>query len=83
MSFLRFWAGFTMFGVAAAVLLLIWSFRARQFREPDRAACLPLADAPPAAVPEVRWSREAVVLLAFLGVGLLVLAATVGFSLVW
>ncbi len=83
MSFLRFWAGFTMFGVAVALLLLVWSFRARQFREPDRAACLPLADAPAAAAPEVRWSREAVVLLVFLGVGLLVLAATVGFSLVW
>jgi cbb3-type cytochrome oxidase subunit 3 len=82
MSFIRFWIGFTMFGLAAAVVLLLWAFRTRQFREPDRAACLPLADAGTAAAP-VRWSRETVVLLAFLGVGLALLLATVVFAAVW
>ena len=82
MSFLRFWAGFTMFGVAAAVALLVWAFRTRQFREPDRAACLPLGGATSAA-PPMRWSREATALVTILAVGLAVLVATLVLSLVW
>ncbi|MBI5499075.1 MAG: hypothetical protein HY907_02455 [Deltaproteobacteria bacterium] len=81
MSFIRFWLGFSMFGLSAATALLFWAFRTRQFREPDRAACLPLADA--AAAPPIRWSRESIVLVAFLGVGLALLLATVVFSAVW
>ena len=82
MSFIRFWIGFTMFGLAAATVLLMWAFRNRQFREPDRAACLPLADAA-AAAPPIRWTRDSIVLVAFLGVGLAILAATVVFSAIW
>jgi nitrogen fixation-related uncharacterized protein len=81
-SFIRFWIGLTMFGLAAAAVLLLWSFRTRQFREPDRAACLPLADAAPPA-PPVRWSREAIVLVGFLGVGLSLLTATAVFAAIW
>ena len=81
MSFIRFWIGFTMFGLAAATALLMWAFRTRQFREPDRAACLPLADAAPA--PPVRWTRDVIVLVAFLAVGLAALATTVVFSAIW
>jgi hypothetical protein len=82
MSFLRFWAGFTMFGVAAAIALLVWSLRTRQFREPDRAACLPLGGAT-AAAPPVRWSRETTALVAILVVGLALLISTLVLSLVW
>jgi nitrogen fixation-related uncharacterized protein len=82
MSFVRFWLGFTMFGVAAAVALLVWALRSRQFREPDRAACLPLAGTT-SAPPPVRWSRDATVLAGFLGVGLALLVVTLVLSLLW
>ncbi len=79
MTFLRLWFGFALFGVASAVALLVWALRSRQFREPDRAACLALDGRP--AVPPARWSRDLTVLLAFLVAGLALLAVTLVLSL--
>lgn len=83
MSFIRFWIGFSLIGIAVAIVLLGWSIRRRQFREPDRAAMLPFGGAAPVPPPPARWSREASVLATILGTGMAVLAASVVLSLVW
>ncbi len=69
MSFIRFWIGATVIGLAITALVLYWALNRKMFSESDRAAHLPLAglkEAPPRA----RASKDAVVLLGILGVGL-------------
>jgi hypothetical protein len=83
MSFMRFWLGFTLFGVSAAVALLAWALRGGLFREPDRAACLPLADLPATAIPARRWSCESIGLVSILGAGVALLAAATVLSVIW
>lgn len=86
MTFVRFWMGFTAFGLAATVLLLLWAVRWRQFKESDRAGYLPLADlADEGARDDDRNAaggrRTALALAGVMGVGLLALAASVVVSL--
>jgi nitrogen fixation-related uncharacterized protein len=87
MSFVRFWIGFTAFGLAVTVLLLLWAVRRRQFKESDRAGYLPLADlALDGAGDDDREARAggrrtALALAGVMGIGLLALAASVVVSL--
>jgi len=82
MDYVRFWFGFTAFGIASAVAILYWALSKRQFREPDRAAYLALSDldVPP---PESRPSTEARVLKSLLGVGLALLGLTAVLAQLW
>lgn len=82
MTFIRFWIGFTMVGLATAVLLLMWALRRRQFGESDRAGYLALEDIPDESEEDApRASRDTKVLAGIFGVGLLALIASVFFSL--
>lgn len=87
MTFVRFWMGFTAIGLAVTVLLLAWAVRGRQFKEPDRAGYLPLADlADDGASGDDREAaaggrRTALALAGVMGVGLLALAVSVIVSL--
>lgn len=90
MSFIRFWIGFTMLGLGATVVLLIWAFKKRQFRESDRAGYLALSDVdgmdgvnelkekPPA----IRASRETFVMLGILGLGIVAMIITATMAMV-
>jgi len=75
MTFVRFWIGFSLIGLTSTVVILAWALKHRQFREPDRAGFLPLADVEQAP-PATRLSRETLSLLAVLTMGLAALAAT-------
>ena len=81
MSFIRFWMGFTVVGLAATVAILYWAIKARQFGEPDRAAYLPLGGVPDE--PPRTKGNDGKVLAGVLGVGIAVLAASVALSLTW
>jgi len=80
MSFIRFWIGATIIGIALSVAILFWAMQRRQFKESDRAAHLPLAGLD-AAPPATRPSRDAAVLIGVLGLGLSAMIATVVVSL--
>jgi nitrogen fixation-related uncharacterized protein len=82
MSFVRFWVGFTIIGLSGAVMLLLWALKRRQFRESDRAGYLALSDitGPP---PENVRSKEAVVLLGILGIGVIMMVASVVLSFIF
>ncbi len=82
MSFIRFWMGFTVVGLAATVGILYWALKARQFGEPDRAAYIPLGGVPEEEPIETN-PRQGRVLAAILGLGIAVLAASVALSLGW
>lgn len=76
MSFIRFWIGATIIGIGITVAILMWAMRLRQFKEPDRAAYLPLAgmnEAPP----RTRPSRDAMVLVGVLGLGVTAMILTI------
>ena len=79
MSFVRFWVGFTIIGLSGAVLLLLWALKGRQFRESDRAGYLPLSDVT-GSPPETTRSKDAIVLLGILGVGVVLMVASVVLS---
>lgn len=76
MSFVRFWIGATVIGLAITAGVLHWALRQRQFKEPDHAAHLPLAGLE-GAPPQSRPSRDAAVMVGVLGLGLTSLIATV------
>ena len=83
MTFVRFWMGFTIIGLSVTVLLLLWAFQKKQFKESDRAALLALSDLetenePP---PAMRMSRELAVLIGVFGVGIFVMAASIVVSI--
>lgn len=82
MTFIRFWIGFTIIGLAGAVALLIWAFQKRQFSEPDRAAHLALSDISLDSQPTPRASRDTVALIGIFSLGLVMLIVTVVLSLV-
>ena len=81
MSFIRFWMGFTVVGLAATVTILYWALKARQFGEPDRAAYLPLGGVP--AEPPATRGRDGKVLAGVLGLGIAVLVTATVLSMVW
>jgi len=80
-TFIRFWMGFTVVGLAATVTILYWALKARQFGEPDRAAYMPLGGVP-SKPPEIK-GRDGKILAGILGVSIAVLATSVALSLVW
>lgn len=81
MSFVMFWIGFTIFGLAATVAVLHWAVEKRQFKESDRAGYLPLDDVSDGA-PTIRASREMAVLLGVFGIGIVALVVSVIVSIV-
>ena len=81
MTFIRFWMGFTVVGLAFTVTILYWALRARQFGEPDRAAYMPLGGV--SSEPPETKGRDGKILAGILGISVAVLATSVALSLVW
>jgi len=82
MSFVQFWIGFTIVGLAATILLLHWAFEKRQFKESDRAGYIPLADVND-EVPVTRASREMAVLIGIFGLGIVAMIVSVVLSIMY